>query len=290
MERGILFANNRRHDDAIGDYTRAIQIDPKNGKAHAMRGEARLKKGEPDIALYDVNAALARSLGDPLALRIRGNIYEAQERVDDAIYDYQKALTKDPFQQESREALIRLGQELPVAVGQPLGEPVDGWVVTQPSPGRYIATNPDYRTLRVELEMFGSGQPAIRGWKLLGNALRGIGLLTYHAGTIGEDGDLEYVAIVDTRANKVVSIEPERWGDKPATWTWQAVSVSITDPDGHTNEVALRKARQRAAPVARRRGGDGFWGFNQSQRKKTRRRARGNRRRGGGGGFDWLFR
>jgi len=287
VERGVLFANNRRPDDAIGDYTRAIQIDPKNAKAYAMRAEAKLKTEDVDGALYDVNAALERSLGDPLALRIRGNIYEKQERVGDAIYDYQKALTKDPFQKESREALIRLEQEVPVAVGQPLGESVDGWVVTEPSPGRYVATNPDYRALRVELEMFGAGKPKIVGWKLLRDALRGIGLLTYNAGNVGEEGDLEYVAIVDTRANKVVSIEPERWGDKPATWTWQAVSVVVTDPDGHSNEVALRKVRQRSAPVARR-GEEGFWGFNQTQRKKTRRRRPA--RRSGGGGFDWLFR
>jgi tetratricopeptide (TPR) repeat protein len=287
VERGILFANNRRNDDAIGDYTRAIQLDPENAKAYAMRAEAKLKKDDASDALFDVNSALEHSLSDPLALRIRGNIYEAQERVQDAIYDYQKALSKDPFQAESREALVRLEQEVPVAVGEPLGEPVDGWVVTEPSPGRYVATNPDYRGLRAELEMFGSGKPKVLEWKLMRGALSGIGLLKYYAGNLAEDGDLEYVAIVDTRANKVVSIEPERWGEKPATWTWQAVSVVVTDPDGHSNEVALRKVHQRSAPVASRRN-DGFWGGGQSSRQKTRRRSRG--RSGGGGPFGWLFR
>ena len=285
VERGVLFANNRRHDDAIGDYTRAIEIDPKNAKAYAMRAQSKLRQEDLTGALYDVNEALTHSLSDPLALRIRGNIYEAQEREGDAIHDYKRALTKDPFQPESREALIRLQQEVPVVVGAPLAEPVGGWIITEASPGRYIASNPDYRALRAELEMFGAGKPRIIEWTLLRGALRGIGLLRYYAGSVSGEGELEYVAIVDTRANRVVSIEPERWGEKPATWTWQAVSVVVTDPDGHSNEIALRK--QRSAPVARRRN-DGFWGNNQSSRKKTRRRARGNR--GGGGGFDWLFR
>ena len=283
VERGELFAKNKRYDDAVGDYNRAIELDPKNAKAYALRAEARLRQEDLDQALSDVNQALLVSLGDPLALRIRGNIYEAQERTGDAIYDYQNALAKDPFQAESREALVRLDQEVPEATGQPLGEAVDGWVVSEPSPGRFIATNPDYRSVRAEIEMFGTGQPKILDWKLLRGALNGIGLLRYYAGTVGEDGDLEYVAIVDTRANKIVSIEPERWGSQPATWTWEATSVVVTDPDGHSNEVALRQAR-RSAPVARRQD-DGFFGGQQS-------RGRQRQPRGGGspGMLDWLFR
>ena len=118
----------------------------------------------------------------------------------------------------------------------------------------------------------------------LRGALSGIGLLKSYAGSVGQDGDLEYVAIIDTRADKVVSIEPERWGSKNATWTWEAVSVVVTDPDGHSNEVALRKER-RSAPVARRRDDGGFFG-QQQQRRQTRRGTGG----GSPGMLDWLFR
>ena len=45
---------------------------------------------------------------DPLALRVRGNVYEALARPDEAIADYRGALAQDPFQTESREALQRL--------------------------------------------------------------------------------------------------------------------------------------------------------------------------------------
>lgn len=288
VERGVLFANNRRYDDAIGDYNRAIEIDPTNAKAYAMRAEAKLRSDAVDDALFDVNQALELSLSDPLALRIRGNIYEAQERVDEAIYDYNKALAKDPFQAESREALIRLKQEVPVAVGEPLGPDVDGWIITEPSPGRYLASSPDYGSLRAELEMFGAGKPKILEWKLLRGALTGIGLLKYDAGIVGDSEDLQYVAIIDTRANKVVSIEPHAWGDKPAQWNWQAVSVVVTDPDGHANEITLRQTRQRSTPVARQ--DNGFFGLGGQPQPRATRRGRSAAPSGGGGVFDWLFR
>ncbi len=283
VERGVLFAKNKRYDDAIGDFNRAIELDPKNAKAFAMRAEVRLKKDLVDEALSDVNRALLLSLNDPLALRIRGNIYEKQDRTDDAVYDYQKALSQDPFQEESRAALVRLEAEVPVDVGQPVGPEVSGWVVKERAPGRFVATNPDIRSLSVELEMFGEGKPRLIEWKRLKGALSRIGLLKYYAGSLDGEGELEYVAIIDTRGKKVVSIEPERWGEKPATWTWQAVSVVVTDPNGHANEVALRTVKK-AAPVAKRRTDRGF--FNSGQGRKRARRRSG----GGGSPLDWLFR
>jgi tetratricopeptide (TPR) repeat protein len=209
-------------------------------------------------ALNDVNQALQIAANDPTALRIRGNILEALNRTDEGITDYKNALAQDPFQAESREALVRLGQEVPPEEGQTLGEEVAGWVIKEPQPGRYVASNAKYPALRPELEMFGAGKPKILEWKLLKDALSGIGLLKYYAGDFGDgqESSLEYVAIVDTRANKVISVEPHAWGASPAQWNWQAVSVVVTDPDGNKNEVQLRKARQRA-PVAR----DDFWGF-----------------------------
>jgi tetratricopeptide (TPR) repeat protein len=286
IERGMVFTQVRRFDDAIGDFNRAIELDPKSVKAYAMRATAKLQADAKDDALYDANQALQIDSNDPLALRVRANIYEALERPDDAITDYRTALAHDPFQTECREALERLNQEVPPEEGRTLGEPVAGWVIQEAQPGRYVASNPKYPALRAELEMFGSGQPKILEWKLLKDALSGIGLLKYYAGDLGdgEDSSAEYVAIIDTRANKVVSIEPHSWGSATAQWNWQAVSVVVTDPDGNANEIQLRKVRQRAAPQR-----DDFWGFDRSDSADNRR----PRQRGGGGGggiFNWLFR
>ena len=292
IERGMVFLQARRFDDAIGDLTRAIEIDPQNVKAYAMRASAKLQAEANDDALNDVNQALQLAANDPLALRIRGNVYEALNRTDEGIADYRNALAQDPFQAESRDALQRLNQEVPTEEGRLLGEPVEGWVIKEPQPGRYIASNPKYPALRTELEMFGSGKPKILEWKLLKDALSGIGLLKYYAGDFGEgeETSLEYVAIVDTRANKVVSVEPHSWGSAAAQWNWQAVSVVVTDPDGNANEIQLRKVRQKA-PAAQ----DDFWGFDRSAEGGALPEGRRAARRGGGessggGMFNWLFR
>jgi len=305
IERGMVFVQARRFDDAIGDLTRALELDPQSAKAYAMRASVKFQAApsaaanaeantqDNDDALNDVNQALQLAANDPVALRIRGNVYEALNRTDEGIADYRNALAQDPFQAESRDALQRLGQEVPAEEGRVLGEPVEGWVIKEPQPGRYIASNPKYPALRTELEMFGSGKPKILEWKLLKDALSGIGLLKYYAGDFGEgeETSLEYVAIVDTRANKVVSVEPHSWGSAAAQWNWQAVSVVVTDPDGNANEVQLRKVRQKA-PAAR----DDFWGFERSaeggvsaEGKRAARRG-GGESGGGGGMFNWLFR
>ena len=242
-------------------------------------------------ALADVEQALTIAPDDPTALRVRGDIRKAvDETPDGAIADYRLALAKDPFQAESREALEKLDQEVPPEPGAPLAEPVEGWVIKEPSPGRYVASNPKYKNLRAELEMFGSGQPKILEWSLMKDALAGIGLLRYYAGDLGEGAsqDLVYTAIVDLYANKVVAIEPYSWGATPAQWNWQAVSVVVTDPDGNANEIQLRKARTPRAVAREEAGGfESPWGAPPAARQRQRTG------RGGGGdsGFlNWLFR
>jgi len=115
------------------------------------------------------------------------------------------------------------------------------------------------------------------------DALAGIGLLRYDAGDLSESGnqDLVYTVIVDLYANKVVSIEPYSWGSNAAQWNWQALSVVVTDPDGNSNEIKLRKPKPR--PVARDDSGgwDSPWG--------TPAQGPGRGRRGGGGGGGGFF-
>ena len=291
MERGALLAKNRRHDAAIRDFNKVLELEPKNPKAYALRGETKLSDRKPDQGYIDANIALIIQPDYPLALRVRGDIFRAQKRTENAISDYQKAASLDPFESQARAALEKLRAPVPVNNRQRIGEPVAGWVISEKSPGRYVATSPDIRGVVVPMEMFGDGRPKILSWKTLKGAQSGIGLLRYDAGASKSDGSFEYVAVVDTRKRLVLSIEPERWGDKAATWEWQTAALSVTDPDGNVSEVALRPQRQRAAPVARRRRGDGFRGYAQQQRPPKRQRSR---RRGGGrssgGGFGWLFR
>ena len=281
IERGILYTQVRRFDDAIADLSHALELAPQSVKAYAMRAQVRLQAVANDDALNDAEQALALSPEDPVSLRIRGSIYEALGRADEALADYRHALAQDPFQTESRDALQRLGQEVPPEQGEPLGPPVSDWVVKEPAPGRYLASNPKYPKLRADLEMFGSGKPKILEWSLMKDALSGIGLLRYYAGDLseGQDQSLVYVAIIDTWANKVISIEPYSWGPTAAEWTWAEASVVVKDPEGNANEIKLRKPKPK--PVAH----DDFFGLDSGATE-----GRGGRRGGGGGIFNWFFR
>ena len=243
-----------------------------------------------DEALKDLQQALTIAPDDPVALRLRGDFYQATGKTTEAIADYQAALAKDPFQSESRDALEKLGQDVPDEQGLPLAPPVSDWVVTEPSPGRYVATNPKYKKLRAELEMFGSGKPKIIEWTQMKDALAGIGLLRYYAGDLAEGANQElvYTAIIDLWANKVVTIEPYSWGTNAAKWDWQAYSVVVTDPDGTPNEIKLRKPKVR--PVAREGGFFDPWGGPAQSQAQPRGRRGGGGGGGGGGLFGWFGR
>ena len=62
--------------------------------------------------------------------------------------------------------------------------------------------------------MFGAGKPKILEWSQMKDSLAGIGLLRYYGGEIGEGSgqELIYIAVVDLYGNRVVSIEPDSWG------------------------------------------------------------------------------
>jgi tetratricopeptide (TPR) repeat protein len=270
-------------DDVSAAPTDASAETPQAADATAVPSDQA-----SNAALSDAQKALTLAPDDAFALRVRGDIYLAMGRNDEAIADYRQVLEQDPFQTESREALVKLDQDVPPEQGLPLGPPVSDWVIKEPSPGRYIASNPKYPKLRAELEMFGAGKPRILEWSQMKDALAGIGLLRYDAGDLSESGsqDLVYTAIIDLWANKVVSIEPNSWGAAAARWNWQAVAVVVTDPDGNANEIQLRKPKAR--PVAREYSG--------SSRLRAPSPAKGpaRGRRGGGGGrggfFGWFLR
>ena len=59
---------------------------------------------------------------------------------------------------------------------------------------------------------------------------------------------MEYIAIVDLYSKKVAAIEPFKWGDKPADWSWKDGAVAVTDPDGTVNSVRLRRRRPVVKP------------------------------------------
>jgi tetratricopeptide (TPR) repeat protein len=128
--------------DAIADFTKAIDIDPRFAKAYFNRGvayeaEGHLKKGlrdyalrsriwrtdravtgstnadftkEYDRAIADFTKAIEIDPKDASAYASRGVAYEEIGRIDDAIVDYRAALARGDTQ--AAHSLSRLGVAL----------------------------------------------------------------------------------------------------------------------------------------------------------------------------------
>lgn len=133
------------------------------------------------------------------------------------------------------------------------GAELDGWTTEPGAEGDTIATNADYPGLRLTLEMYGSGRPELLSWQRLKGAFRRTGLLRYYAGTTPEGERLEYIALVDVKAGRLLAIEPGRWGQRQADWSWSDAAVMVVDPQGVPSQVKLREEDSSDRPQHLRR-------------------------------------
>ena len=58
INRGVAYADKHEYDRAITDYTKAIEIDPRDALAYFNRGNAYRDKGEYDRANADYTRAI----------------------------------------------------------------------------------------------------------------------------------------------------------------------------------------------------------------------------------------
>ncbi len=94
--RGVANSKQGKYEEAIADYDKAIELDPKDASVYYNRGYAKdeLKKYEEVIADYDKAIEL-----DPNKVEAyinRGNTNYRQGKYEEAIADYDKAIELDP--------------------------------------------------------------------------------------------------------------------------------------------------------------------------------------------------
>ena len=94
--RGVAHRAKGEFDLAIDDYTKAIAIDPKEGDPYANRGDAYKLKGDFDHAAADDTKAIEIDPKDADAYNSRGYVYHAKGDFDRAIADYTKVIAIDP--------------------------------------------------------------------------------------------------------------------------------------------------------------------------------------------------
>ncbi len=96
FNRGLAYHNKGQYDQAISDYTKALEINPGFAEAYNNRGFTCGLKGQFDQAISDLNKALEINPSFALAYNNRGWAYLAKDQLDQAISDLNKALEINP--------------------------------------------------------------------------------------------------------------------------------------------------------------------------------------------------
>jgi tetratricopeptide (TPR) repeat protein len=94
--RGLAKVRKGNLDDAIADFTSALNQNPKFVEALKNRGIARHMQGDYDAAIADFNRALLLDPKSPDLYNMRGLALFNKEEYDRAIEDFNKAISLDP--------------------------------------------------------------------------------------------------------------------------------------------------------------------------------------------------
>jgi len=319
MELSTIYLNNGQHFKARQLLTKILQTDPLNAHALILRGRAYGDKGDYNKALNDLDQAVSLTDG-PAAYAERALLRSNYNMPDLSAQDSSTAIQKAPQTARSwaalgqaalndglignaeryfleslkrdkgyklaKEGLVKLGivqpdKEEQIFADDSLDDESVQWTIIERQKGNYIAVHPKYRNLKIHLDLYGPNKPKIIEWTVLTGKYKGFGLLRYDAGSKDKANPFEQVSIVNLKKQKVLSIEPFRWGKKISKWDWKDHDVEIRDPDGITNKVALRTPpKQRRRPKVTSDSDwlwndGGFWNSKPKTKKhKKRKRVR----------------
>lgn len=277
-ERSAVYDAMGKEDEAAADLRQARALDPDSPAVLVQTARFLLQAGAPAAALPISERALKANPKSAFALQLRAEIREALNQPKLAMADFSEALRYEPFQPESRAGLRRIAEASDSFQTREVASPLDGWTIRSSPANRYEVKNDKYPKFRFALEMYGQGEPELLDWKMLKGPLRRTGMLSYYAGSSPDGRRLDYAALIDMQAGKLLGIEPLRWGDREAEWTWNELALVVEDPQGVPNTLELKSAPTRASvSTASRRV---------TSQASERRRGRPN----SGGFLRWLLR
>ena len=95
-KRGCTNLDLGRYDDAIADFSLAIDADGTYAKSYLSRGMAYSRKNEYSKAIEDYSKALALNMGNAEIYFSRGSAYQSNHNSEKAIEDYSKAIALRP--------------------------------------------------------------------------------------------------------------------------------------------------------------------------------------------------
>src|SRR5437868_4245671 len=100
MQRGIEAAQQKQYDAAVGEFTKAIEANPKDPRGYTNRGTAYRASNRLPDAYADFSKAIEVAPKDEVAYRERGMTAVMQNQFDGALADFEQAIQlkpDDPF-------------------------------------------------------------------------------------------------------------------------------------------------------------------------------------------------
>ncbi|MBV9013571.1 MAG: tetratricopeptide repeat protein [Pseudonocardiales bacterium] len=95
-ERGRIYRELGRYDEALADFTQAIDLDPKYSWAIASRGVTYLQMDRYEEALTDLTQAIDLNPKYSWAITNRGETYLQMDRYEEALTDLTQAIDLNP--------------------------------------------------------------------------------------------------------------------------------------------------------------------------------------------------
>lgn len=111
VEKGNRLAKQGRHEDAIKEYTTAIEKDPDSSVAHYNRGIAFQRLDNPKRAVVDYTMAIELNQKAALAYYHRGLAYTQLRKNDEAIADFEKFIALGNSQEFIESYMAGLNHE-----------------------------------------------------------------------------------------------------------------------------------------------------------------------------------
>ena len=104
--RGIAYKNKGQYERAISDYTKALEINPRDADTYYNRGITYRNKGQYDKAITDFTKGIEINPRDARAYNNRGIVYaQGKGQYDKAITDFTKAIEIHPWDTSAYNSL-----------------------------------------------------------------------------------------------------------------------------------------------------------------------------------------
>jgi tetratricopeptide (TPR) repeat protein len=108
IDRGLAYEEKGDYDRAIVNYTEAIRIAPDDAGAYQSRGRVHAARREYELAIADYTQAIRARPGSGFTHYLRAHAYQELSRSDNAIADYRRALeAPNPYEEAMVKAALR---------------------------------------------------------------------------------------------------------------------------------------------------------------------------------------